>query len=245
MSNPHLYPNAQDSGDVPFKKRRTFGVLTSERMPRTIPPLVRLVALAAGLAAGAASTFAAGSFESTPRGNLERLEECAATVADSILSTVGARDSLCLAIVPHDAAWLLERALVERASARGVSVQRCEAADARRLDVAIASIGVVYSVTDDDAIERRAALSISASAPAPITEAGRGAALRTFRVEAELVDTLAHPDTAGLAIASYPFTVGTMPAADSGGFWSKIVEPAVVLAAAAIVAILLFTVRSQ
>jgi hypothetical protein len=132
-----------------------------------------------------------------------------------------------------------------RRARRGVDVRRCDPSDTRRVDVAIAAIGVVYTVTDDDLIERRAALAISANAPHRMTESGSTGPLRSYRIAAEAVDTLARADTTGLAVATYPYTVGTMSAASSGGFWSKIVEPAVILAASAVVAILLFTVRSQ
>jgi hypothetical protein len=114
----------------------------------------------------------------------------------------------------------------------------------RRLDVAITSIGVLYRRIDEG-IERTASLAISASAPGPLAESGGVRPLRSLRFAGELADTLALADTAGLADAAYPYTIGTMAQADSGSFWRTIVEPAVVLAASAIVAILLYTVRSQ
>lgn len=199
----------------------------------------------AGIVAAIGLVALAGASALAPVGsNLERIERSAAVAADSLLDAVDARDSLCVAVVPHAAAWIVERAIVERAAARGVAISRCDAAEARRLDVAITSVGVVYA-TAGDVRTRTASVAISASTPIAMAESGPAGALRSIRAVSDLVDTLDAADTAGLADAAYPFTVGIDTAADSGGFWQKIVEPAVVLAASAIVAILLFTVRSQ
>lgn len=224
-------------------------------MSRTPGPLLlRLIILACvlGGASGsschleAAGIDGVGPFDGTAgrAGNLERLERAASAAADSLLDAIGARDSLCLAVVPHDAAWLLEQALIERAGARGLGVRRCDRSDARRVDVAIAAIGVLYARIDEG-LERVASIRLSSSAPVPLADNGAGGELRTFTTESSVTDTLAVADTTGLAVAAYPYTVGTIIDSDGGGFWSRIVEPAVVLAASAIVAILLFTVRSQ
>lgn len=174
--------------------------------------------------------------------NLERLEQCAADAADSLLTFAGSRDSLCLSIVAHDAGWVIERAFIERATSRGMAVHRCDDVDARRIDVAIREIGVVYHVTDDDEIAREARLDISAN----IGRTGNaGPGLETRRVSVTRVDTVSADDTLMLADANYRFTDGVAAATPSAGFWKRIVEPAVVLAASAIIVILLFSVRSQ
>jgi hypothetical protein len=214
-------------------------------MARPRSTLLRTIGCLAALLAATGLPPAARAAGSLGSGNLEQIEACATATADSLLDALGGSDSVCVAIVPHPAAWLLEQAIVERASARSRSVGRCDAADRRRLDVAITDVGVVYRSTDDDAIERTARMSISASAPAAIAESGATGMLRTVRIERQLVDTIAAADTIGASIAAYPYTVGVVASAGSGSFWQRIVEPAVVLAASAIVAILLFTVRSQ
>lgn len=214
------------------------------RMARLVSPLLLHLALICGVLAASGAWSGVQSAEPiTPR-NLERLERCAAGAADSLLDALDVNDTICVAVVAHDAGWLLESALVERATARGIAVLRCDRSDARRVDVAITTIGVVYRRIDEG-IERVASLSLSAGSAAPIAESGTAGPLRSHRIAAALTDTLAAADTSGLSDAAYPYTVGTVISADGGGFWRTIVEPAVVLAASAIVAILLFTVRSQ
>lgn len=213
-------------------------------MARSLSPLLRTLALIAGML-GAAGVTPARALVNAPlaTSNLARLELAAAAAADSLLDRIDG-DTLCVAVVEHDARWLLESAIVERAAARGVTVRRCEASDAGRIEVAIITIGVVYRRIDDG-LERVATLSLSSSAPSSLAESGTTRPLRALRAAAALADTLAAADTAGLGDAAYPYSIGTVADDSSGGFWRTIVEPAVVLAASAIVAILLFTVRSQ
>ena len=199
--------------------------------------------IAAVAAACALAIAAPGATAATPgpATNLERLEAAAAALADSLITGIASSDSLCLSLVPHDAAWLVERAIVDRAASRGVSIRRCESFDPRRVDVAITSLGVLYRETDDGALERVTSMQWSVSAAV----AHLGGQLARFEYATENVDTVEATDTTSLATSGYPFTSGIAVAHDSGGFWKRIVEPAVILAASAIVVILLFTVRSQ
>jgi hypothetical protein len=58
-------------------------------------------------------------------------------------------------------------------------------------------------------------------------------------------DTVGADETPLLEASGYDFAKGVLPPRPSGGIWKKIVEPAVVLGAAVVTVILLFTVRSQ
>src|SRR5687767_14858769 len=72
-----------------------------------------------------AVAYAAGYAHVTPS-NLERIEQAAAELADSLVLGVSTVDSLCLTVVPHDAAWIVERAIADRATLRGIAIRRCE-----------------------------------------------------------------------------------------------------------------------
>jgi hypothetical protein len=107
--------------------------------------------------------------------------------------------------------------------------------------VAITGLGVEYREVDDqDLLERDVSMEITATLP------GTSAGARSVRAYAlHAIDTVNSDRTSLLEASGYSFTKGIGPARAGGGFWKKIVEPAVVLAASAVIVVLLFTVRSQ
>ena len=176
--------------------------------------------------------------------NLARLQECARAAADSLLEGFAAGDTLCLSVADHPAAWIVEQAVTAVANARRNVIATCGPGDPRSLSVAITAIGVEYRETEDsDSLERNALLSVSALLPGGSRPGGiSGRTSRTL--SSARADTVATDDLGVQEGAGYPFAKGSSPAS-SGGFWSKVVEPAIVLGATAVVVILLFTVRSQ
>lgn len=177
-----------------------------------------------------------------PAGNLERLQECANAVADSVLRLYSTGDTICLEMAGHPAAWMVEGSVLGRAMQRGIGVLPCPAERAGRVTLAVTSIGVAYRLTDDDdLLARDCRLEVHASLPGNGSLGGRSA--HSFAIAS--TDTVPSDQTSSLEASGYDFAKGTLPQRSGGGFWKKIIEPAVVLGASAVIVILLFTVRSQ
>lgn len=177
-----------------------------------------------------------------PADNLERLRDCAIQLADSVLAPYSQGDTICLEVVPHPASWLVEQSVLGRAHERSINVLPCMPERTGRIALAITSIGVQYRLVDDiDLLARECRLDVGASLPAPGSSGGRTA--RAFTLAAS--DTVDADQTSSIEASGYDFARGTVPPQNGGGFWKKIVEPAVILGASAVIAILLFTVRSQ
>ncbi len=174
-----------------------------------------------------------------PEGNLERLRQCAQTLADSAIGFYAEGDTVYLEVVPHPASWLLEQAVLTSAMARNIGVTSSAAERSRRLLLAITSVGIEYRHTDDaDLLSRSCMLQLDASLATGDMRTGRS-------FSAVILDTVQADQSSMLEASGYDFARGRLPAEPGGGFWKTIVEPAVVLGASVVVAILLFTVRSQ
>lgn len=181
------------------------------------------------------ATFVASAQPSAGSGiptNLELMARCAGWLGDSVLA--GSSDSVCARVAAHPASWLIDQGLVESAARKPVRIVSC---DAPAVSVAILSIGVSYQEADD-----RLARDVSLRAVVLAESSGRERTSRTVSVavrdtiDADLLETVEN--------SGYEFTRGAPPPS-GGGFWSKVVEPAVVLGATVVMTILLFTVRSQ
>jgi len=185
---------------------------------------------------------AALQLHAQPADNLERLRGCAVSVADSVLAPFAEGDTVCLDIAGHPAAWLVEQSVLGRAMERNIGVVPCPSERGVRIGLAVTAIGIDYGPTDDaDLLARYCRLDVGASLP--IAGAANSRMVHTFSVIAG--DTVEVDQTSSIEASGYDFARGTIPRQAGGGFWKKIIEPAVVLGASAVIAILLFTVRSQ
>lgn len=177
--------------------------------------------------------------------NLDRLNSCSQRLSDSLLAAYHSGDTLCVSVAEHPAAWVLDQAALGSAAARGLHVTSCEGARRAQIALAITELGVDYREIDDpDSLQRSVHMACSA---ALTSYQGEGsAAIRTARrIETWLQDTIATAQMTAIEAPGYDYTKGTRAAQSASGFWSRVVEPAVVLGAAAVMVILLFTVRSQ
>ncbi|MDB5036367.1 MAG: hypothetical protein JWQ98_3608 [Chlorobi bacterium] len=173
--------------------------------------------------------------------NLDRLRGVASILSDSLLAGYAPNDTICAFVVSHDGAWIMDQAIVSAAELRKLASRRCDGIGNGSTIVAITGLGVEYREVDDqDLLERDVSMEITATLP------GTSAGARSVRAYAlHAIDTVNSDRTSLLEASGYSFTKGIGPARAGGGFWKKIVEPAVVLAASAVIVVLLFTVRSQ
>ncbi len=174
-----------------------------------------------------------------PPTNLEMLSTCARAACDSALMQSATGSALCVEVIRHPASWVVENALPASAEAHGVSVLACDSTAA--LTLALRSIGVVYGAIDgdDEHLERTSTLQLSA---VHRSKAAAGTARTITVVARDTVPSAALPTLDG---SGYDFARGVPPPASGGGFWSKVLEPAVVVGASVVMTILFFTVRSQ
>lgn len=177
------------------------------------------------------------------RSNLEQIQQCARTLADSVLMPFADGDSLRLVVVEHPAGWLIDGQFLEAAADRGLRVTDSPAAPA--LTVAVTGLGIEYLETEEsDRLLRRASLVLNTIVPAVAGIRGSSSRIAGMFATA-LVDTIEASQAVALESPGYPFSKGMVVSTASPGFWGKIVEPVVVLGASVVMVILLFTVRSQ
>lgn len=179
--------------------------------------------------------------------NLEQLQSCARNLADSVVRLFDRNDTLCVTIAENPASWIVDQAMLAVAERRGNVIRSCDQREDAAIGLAINAIGIEYLPVDEsDSMERRTRLDLNVSLPAleKGTNGTVGRSLRSF--SSLLTDTVATDAIAALEASGYEFVHGKRPPpAGSTGFWSKVVEPAIVLGATAVVVLLLFTVRSQ
>lgn len=179
--------------------------------------------------------------------NLERLQTCAEVVGDSLLMSMSNNESqeLCLRVVDHPASWIVDQSMIRKATERGFSVLPCKPPFPNDVLVAITNIGVRYFELDDqDYLRREVKLGLSASLP---KQNGPGSAIQRVTETREIVlhDTIEAVQAPFLESPAYTFTVGAKIHRNTSNFWSKVVEPAVVIGSTVVMVILLFTTRSQ
>jgi hypothetical protein len=174
--------------------------------------------------------------------NIDRLSECARRMSDSLMSGYRTGDTICLHVAEHPASWIVDQAALGAATARGLHVRPCDGGSRAGIDLAITDIGIDYREIDEiDSLERRARLACSAA----LTQTGAADSRTARTLEIALVDSIAAADVAAVEAPGYDFAKGSRTADASGGFWNRVVEPAVILGASAVMVILLFTVRSH
>ncbi|MBS1913563.1 MAG: hypothetical protein JST22_16365 [Bacteroidetes bacterium] len=171
--------------------------------------------------------------------NLDVLGLCARQVCDSALASQPDSSGFCAVVIRHPASWLVEENMAQAAASHGMQVRSCDS-DAS-VTIALRSIGVAYDVVagDDDHVSREASIEVSALLRSS------GGAIRETHYRSVRRDTVAADQVPRLDGSGYDFTRGTQPAQPGGGFWSRVVEPAVVIGASVVMTILFFTVRSQ
>lgn len=179
--------------------------------------------------------------------NLERLQECAAVLGDSLLADLSGNDSrdICVRVVDHPASWIVEQTMIRLLEDRGFTRVPCTPLPPNDLLVAITNIGVRYvELEDPDFFRREVKLGLSASVP---KRSGASAALHhvTETREVVLLDTIEADQTSMVEAPGYSFTTGTTIRHNRSNIWSKLVEPAVVVGSTVVMVILLFTTRSQ
>lgn len=227
---PWMHSHADDTPCTPPDKPERCPCVSALMMPFKVVLAIMLI------------VAAASALHAQPAGNLERLRDCAILLADSVLAPYSKGDTICLEMAPHPASWLVEQSVLGRAHELGLNVLPCAPERNGRIALAITSIGVQYKLVDNiDLLARECRLDVGASLPASRSSGGRIA--RSFSLASG--DTVDVDQTLSIEASGYDFARGTIPPQSGGGFWKKIVEPAVILGASAVIAILLFTVRSQ
>jgi hypothetical protein len=178
--------------------------------------------------------------------NLQFLQQCARLAGDSLVAGYAVTDTLCLSVATHPAAWLLEEAALSAALDHGIFVRHCAETPDNGISIAVRSLGIAYLPLDEpDSVQRVAHLEVSAALDAPPESPTEARRRLTRSISVRRADTVSADETSVLEASGYEFARGTMPPRQSSGFWSKIIEPAVILGASAVMVILLFTVRSQ
>jgi hypothetical protein len=203
------------------------------------------ICLIASLVMPCLSVAGVARIQSAPS-NLEQLQNLARLLSDSLLTGYTRHDTFCLRVAEHPAAWIVEQSMLAAAEKQGFRMGDCDSSLRRRIALAITSIRVTYRPLEDaDSIERVAELSVDATLP----EHGSGTTGFLGELHrpltASVTDTVAIGDTVSIANPGYEFARASLPSGSKPGFWDKIIEPAVVLGASAVIVILLFTVRSQ
>jgi hypothetical protein len=178
--------------------------------------------------------------------NLQFLQQCARQAGDSLIAGYGSTDTLCLSVAAHPAAWLLEEGALSAALDHGIYVRHCAEGADNGISIAVRSLGITYLPLDEpDSVQRIAHLEVSAALDARPESPTETRRRLTRSISVDRSDTVSADGTSMLEASGYEFARGTMPPRQSSGFWSKIIEPAVILGASAVMVILLFTVRSQ
>ncbi len=179
--------------------------------------------------------------------NLHRIQECARILSDSLLSPAPDDQDLCTRIIEHPADWVIDQAVLTTAQQKKLRITPCAPPYRNEILIAITSIGITYTETDDsDVLQRDATVAVSASLPDWIASGSGNIPRITRSLEVVLTDTVDADQTSLLEDPGYAFTTGTrIRQASSGGFWDNVVEPAIVLGTSVVMVILLFSVRSQ
>jgi hypothetical protein len=180
--------------------------------------------------------------------NLQRFQDGARAVGDSLMLRTGSLSPLCFRVVDHPAGWIVEQGAVDAATARNVTVNNCAPPFRNDVLIAITDVGVTYvPLSDDDFLRRDIRLSVSASLPTPAQPGSDGApsGRTTERIDVLLHDTIEAVRVSELESPAYSFTVGNRIERTNRSFWDTVAEPAVVIGTSVVMVVLLFTTRSE
>lgn len=150
------------------------------------------------------------------------------------------QDTLRYVFATHAASWMLDQYVLTDNPA----LKRFRTSDSgkgRILSLRMIDFAVRYFLveTDDDALAREASIIVSASIEEP-----SGAVRQLTNISYQQRDTITRRAVPLLESRQYEFANGIVPE-PPGGFMKSVVEPLVVIAAAVIALVLLFTVRTQ
>ncbi len=181
-----------------------------------------------------------------PTDNVTELRMALNRLGDSLLGHFQRGDSIALEVVAPDGAWLVMQELVDAAERRGVMVLPVGSVGVPSLTASVGALAVRYGRTSEpDSLERVVTVSLNAVVPTGRAGPSEKGYLVSRLFSTSQTDTVAVADTSFIESGGFAFSHGRPPDVASGGFWSRIVEPVVVIGSAAIMVILLFSVRSQ
>lgn len=171
--------------------------------------------------------------------NLDLVRDCAGSLADSAFALANA-PTACCSVAEHPAAWLLQEAMVKQAAQRGVGLRDC-GSSVPAITLAFTELRILYrNGIESETIARECRVTIAA-----IFAPTGSAPQRQQEFTAVRHDTVAASALPLIEQPGYDYLHGVNVAPPSSGFWDTVMEPAIVLGAAAVSVILLFTVRSN
>jgi hypothetical protein len=158
--------------------------------------------------------------------------------------TIRATDTIRCFFPDHSGSWLFEQYLPS--DLRPFVVRRARASDTAsrlvstlRLHLADCAVRYFACEHSDDSLAREVQIILAST-----MESSSGVMQPIANNAATHRDTVARSAVSGLQSRQYDFTQGTVPE-QQGSFWKTVVEPAVIVAAAALTIFLFFTVRTQ
>jgi len=172
--------------------------------------------------------------------NLDLVRDCTRSIADSAL-LLAAVPTICYTVAQHPAAWLIEEAMVQTAEHRGNALRDCSDGQAAAITLAFTELHVLYrSGEASGTIVRECRVAVAVLAAPYGTEPQQQREFTAIRS-----DTLAATAVPLIEQPGYEYLRGVRLAPSGSNFWDTVLEPAIVLGAAAVSVILLFTVRSN
>lgn len=171
--------------------------------------------------------------------NLDLVRDCTRSVADSALA-LAAASTLCYTVAAHPGAWILEEAVAQSATQRGNRLRDCSTGTPT-INIAFTELSVLYrNGAEQGAIARECRVGVVVMIAPTGAEPPRQQEFTAIRHDTVAVSAVALIEQPG-----YEYLRGVSIAQNSSNFWDKVIEPAIVLGAAAVSVILLFTVRSN
>lgn len=171
--------------------------------------------------------------------NLDLVRDCTRSVADSALA-LAAASTLCYKVAAHPGAWLLEEAVARTAEQRGNQLRDCSSGTPA-INIAFTELNVLYrNGPEPETLARECRVGVAVMVAPTGTEPQHQQEFTAIRHDTVAVSAVALIEQPG-----YDYLRGVSIAPKTSNFWDKVIEPAIVLGAAAVSVILLFTVRSN
>jgi hypothetical protein len=169
--------------------------------------------------------------------NVERLRFLADSLARFLCPHLREWQRVRLSIEPHPARWLLEHALLEGLAHCGVAAYS-DGDTLPTLSVAIAEVGVYYERLSGGMVRRTVRWHVLLTKSAP------GEPLVALPAwQTRLQDTLPMAAIPRVQEPAYGFAAAELPPERS--VWREFVEPALAVAAAGVIVVLLFALRTR
>lgn len=171
--------------------------------------------------------------------NLDLVRECALSLTDSAL-TLATVPTLCYSVAPHPAAWLIEESVVKTAEQKGMKLRDCSSG-VPAIKSAFTELIILYrNGTEPETIARECRITVAVMVAPTGAEPQRQREFTAIRHDTVAVSAVPLIEQPG-----YDYLRGVSIAPPNSNFWDRVMEPAIVLGAAAVSVILLFTVRSN